>query len=82
MGRPILVNDVDETAEFVTRYNCGFVSAPDPEAMAASMNKAANSSWEDLQAMGQRSRRMAEENFSWDIIGDEYAHVVQGLLHP
>ncbi len=81
MGRPILVNNVDETAEFVTRYNCGFVSEPDPEAMANSMKHAANSSWEELHAMGGRSRQMAEENFSWNLIGDEYAQVVRRLLH-
>ena len=41
MGRPIMVNDVDETADFVRKYNCGFVSQPSPEAMAETMENAA-----------------------------------------
>ena len=28
LGRPILVNDVDETADFIRKYDCGFVSSP------------------------------------------------------
>ena len=70
-ARPIMVNNVDETAEFVTRYDCGFVSDPSPEAMAATMEEASRTSVERLSHMGRQARRAAEENFSWDTIGDE-----------
>jgi len=80
MGRPIWVNDVDETADFVRRYDCGFVSDPSPEAMARGMDHVAALTATELAAMGNRARRMAEENFSWTIIGDAYAELVRTVL--
>lgn len=80
MGRPILVNSVDETAEFVQKYGCGFVSSPDPDSMAATMHQAAATDAQTLAAMGRRARNMAGENFSWDHIGDSYFQVVAGLV--
>jgi glycosyltransferase involved in cell wall biosynthesis len=80
MGRPIMVNDVDETADFVRKYNCGFVSLPSPEAMAEAMEKAATAPVKQLEEMGARSRQMAESNFSWDSIGEHYAQTVQKVI--
>jgi glycosyltransferase involved in cell wall biosynthesis len=80
LGRPIVVNDVDETADFVRKYNCGFVSEPNPEAMAAVMSQAAQVPLETLEEMGKRARQMAEENFSWEMIGDEYAALIRRLI--
>jgi len=77
MGRPIIVNDVDETADFVRKHNCGFVSQPSPEAMAETMANAAMASAQQLAQMGARARQMAESNFSWDGIGEQYAQIVQ-----
>jgi glycosyltransferase involved in cell wall biosynthesis len=77
MGRPIIVNDVDETADFVRKHSCGFVSQPSPEAMAEAMAKAAMAPAQQLAEMGARARQMAESNFSWDAIGQQYAQVVQ-----
>lgn len=80
LGRPILVNDVDETAEFVGKYECGFVAQPSPEGMAQAMMQAAATPAETLQEMGNRARRMAEECFSWNRIGDVYSDAVQSLV--
>jgi glycosyltransferase involved in cell wall biosynthesis len=79
LGRPIMVNDVDETADFVRTYECGFVSDPSPEGMARVMEIASRSSYETLREMGQRARKMAELHFSWDRIGDDYERVVRGV---
>jgi glycosyltransferase involved in cell wall biosynthesis len=79
LGRPIMVNDIDETADFVRRYQCGFVSDPSPEAMAKAMAEAAQVPAGTLAEMGARARHMAEENFSWDTIGDEYAALIRRL---
>jgi glycosyltransferase involved in cell wall biosynthesis len=80
MGRPIMVNDVDETADFVRKYDCGFVSDPTPEAMAAMMESVAGIPAETLAQMGNRARIMAEENFSWQKIGDDYAALVRQVV--
>jgi glycosyltransferase involved in cell wall biosynthesis len=79
LGRPILVNDVDETADFVKRYDCGFVSGTSGESMAETMEAALDYSPEALAEMGGRARIMAEENFSWTKIGSDYAQIVQRL---
>jgi len=80
LGRPILVNDVDETAEFVRKYECGFVAEPSPEGIAQAMMQAAATPVETLQEMGHRARRMAEEGFSWNRIGNVYADAVRSLV--
>ena len=81
LGRPIMVNDVDETADFIRKYQCGFVSDPSPEAMAATMEEVAKVSYGTLAEMGARARLMAEENFSWQKIGDDYAELVRSLVN-
>ncbi|MGB6063217.1 MAG: glycosyltransferase [Desulfomonilaceae bacterium] len=80
LGRPIMVNDVDETADFVRNYQCGFVSDPSPEAMAATMEEVAKVPHGTLAEMGNRARLMAEKNFSWNKIGDAYAELVRSLV--
>lgn len=79
LGRPVLVNDVDESADFVRQFECGFVAQPTPEGMARTMEEAAAAPYEMLVRMGANARRMAEEVFSWDKIGDEYAGLVRRL---
>ncbi len=79
LGRPILVNDVDETADFIRKYQCGWVSQPSPEAMAQKMAEALTCTHQTLVDMGRRARQMAEENFSWDEIGNEYAALIRNL---
>jgi glycosyltransferase involved in cell wall biosynthesis len=79
MGRPIMVNDVDETADFVRKYQCGFVSRPHARDMADTMMQAAETPHNILDQMGNRARKMAEEHFSWDRIGDQYAKLIHTL---
>jgi glycosyltransferase involved in cell wall biosynthesis len=79
LARPILVNNVDETADFVRTYRCGWVSHPSAEAMAEKMAEAMTCSHQGLVAMGRRARQMAEENFSWARSGGEYAALIRDL---
>ncbi|MGO9567711.1 MAG: glycosyltransferase family 4 protein [Desulfomonilaceae bacterium] len=80
LGRPTMVNDVDETADFVRKYDCGFVSDPSPLNMAKTMEDIAKVPVKTLAEMGNRARRMAEENFSWENIGDDYAELVRSQV--
>ncbi len=80
LGRPIMVNDVDETAEFVRKYRCGFVSSPSAEGMARTMTEALKTRVETLREMGNRARTMAEENFAWSAIGDSYVQAVHAVV--
>lgn len=80
LGKPLMVNDVDETADFVRKYDCGFVSQPNADSMAQTLRAAAASRRDKLAEMGRRARAMAEEHFSWDIIGRQYHEAVKTAL--
>ncbi len=80
LGRAIIVNNVDETADFVRDYNCGFVSEAAPADMAEVMMAASKTPVSELSAMGHRARRMAEENFSWPKIWSDYFETVTRLI--
>ncbi|MDQ7783370.1 MAG: glycosyltransferase [Desulfomonilaceae bacterium] len=80
LGRPIMVNDVDETVDFIRKYDCGFISEPNPVAMAQVMNQAARLPRLQLAEMGRRARLMAEENFSWRRVGEDFAAIVKRVV--
>ena len=80
MGRPILVADVDETAEFVRRYECGFVCDGSSRDLADAMDRAVQTPRDSLAKMGLNARGMAEQNFAWPVIGDDYAELVRNLI--
>lgn len=80
LGRPILVTDVDETAEYVRRYDCGFVCEASSDDLARAMDQAVQTPHETLAQMGLNARNMAEKNFAWEKIGDDYAGLVTNLL--
>ncbi len=80
LGRPIMVNDVDESADFIRKYDCGFVSEPTPTAMAQVMKEAAALPERQLADMGHRAGIMAQEHFSWRHVGDRFAAVVRSLV--
>ncbi len=80
MARPILVNDVDETPEFIEKYQCGFVSRPSAEDMGRLMNTITEIPVERLTEMGAQARVMAEENFSYQALEDQYMGVITKVL--
>lgn len=80
MGRPILVNDVDETPRFINKYQCGFVSKPSGAKMAQALNDIAQTPIQSLAQMGERARRMAEENFSYQVLEQQYMGIAQKVL--
>lgn len=80
LGRPIVVTNVDETADFVRKYGCGFISDPAPDRLAKTLDEAAKVPWETLAEMGNRARHMAEENFSWEKVGNEYASFIRDMI--
>lgn len=78
LGKPIFVCEVDETAELVRKHKCGFVSKPSIEAMAETIQAAANMTPAELKEMGDNARHLAEIEFSWDKIGRKYAEILTG----
>lgn len=79
LGRPVLVNDVDETADFVRKFQCGWVAKPEPRSIAATIGALATTPPEALDEMGRNARRMAEELFSWDVLRSQYLSAVDAI---
>ncbi|HHS13719.1 MAG TPA: glycosyltransferase [bacterium] len=75
LGKPVLVSDVDETADFVTRYQCGMVYHQ-PSALGEVLMRMVKMSDMELQAMGRRGRRLAEKVFNWDSITLNYERLI------
>jgi glycosyltransferase involved in cell wall biosynthesis len=72
IGKPIIVTDVDETAELVRRYDCGFVSNPDADSIAETIIKAKETSSARMCQMGENGRRLAESQFDQKVLGKAY----------
>jgi glycosyltransferase involved in cell wall biosynthesis len=72
LGKPVLVTDVEETAQFVRKYNCGLVYQPSASGLAKAIRQAQSMGSSRLQAMGERGRRVAETTFAWEVVCQEY----------
>jgi len=80
IGKPVLVTNVDETAEFVKKYNCGFVCDPNPRSIAEVIIAANNVSEKNLNKMGQNGRKLAEIEFDQNFINERYLNFVSRIL--
>lgn len=79
LAKPVIVCDVDETADMVRTYQCGLVSDPNPADLAKTIEQALHLSESELRAMGERGRAYAEQEFSWDVIGEKYVQELNRL---
>ncbi|MCK4273230.1 glycosyltransferase family 4 protein, partial [bacterium] len=72
LGKPVLVTDVEETAQFVSKYHCGLVYHPSASGLAEAIRQAYNMGSSRLRVMGERGRRVAETTFAWEVVSQEY----------
>ena len=79
-GRPVIVTDVDETADLVRRNGCGIVAEPNPSGLAAAFEQTAALPRQMILEMGARARDLAERDFSWDTIAGRYYEFLMGVL--
>jgi glycosyltransferase involved in cell wall biosynthesis len=77
LGKPVIVCDVDETADLVREHNCGMVSAPNPAALAETIRAMSALEQPELEQMGQNARCLAEREFSWEQIGAQYVELLR-----
>jgi glycosyltransferase involved in cell wall biosynthesis len=71
-GRPVIVTRLDVSAEFVERYDCGFVCDPAPESIARTILEAKDTPPEELHKKGMNGRRLAETEFDLRVISKRY----------
>jgi glycosyltransferase involved in cell wall biosynthesis len=79
-GKPLIVTDVDETANFVKEYNCGFVCEPSAESIARTIIKAKELPSSNLLDMGKKGRNLAESQFDKRVIGKQYYEFLRNVL--
>lgn len=77
MGKPILTTKVGDAADLVKKYECGIVVKDNsPENLIEGIYQFANLSKEKLDLMGKNSRKLAESEFNWNIIGQKLSSIL------
>lgn len=82
LGKPVIVCNVDETADLANKHHCGLVCEPSVTGLAESIQKASNLPPVALQNMGKNGRCFAESEFSWDVIGRKYTELLTNWSAP
>ncbi len=76
-GLPVLNNYPGWLADMIGEHRCGVVVPPDdPEAFADAVVHLSEHR-EELPAMGQRARKLAEESFSRDLMGKRFVEALE-----
>jgi glycosyltransferase involved in cell wall biosynthesis len=78
-GRPTITNNTGDCGELVARTGAGVLVAEAPEAFAvAAQRLAEDGAWRD--ALGQRARQVAEEEFTWRQRAQELDRIYRQLM--
>ncbi len=79
-GLPILNNYPGWVGEYIQQHSCGVVVEPrNPEAFADAIMDMMNRC-EELSAMGQNARKLAETVFNRDILGGQFVEVFEKVF--
>jgi len=80
MGKPILTTNVGDAAGFVREYKCGVVVEDNKvENLVKGINEFKDMSEEELKELGEKARKLAENEFDWDIVGNNLLKAVESL---
>ena len=79
LGRPVIVANVDETAEFVRRSQCGYVYQNSGHELKKAIISLTSLSTDQLTKMGGAGRDLAEKMFSWKLIWNQYDNFLRRL---
>ena len=71
-SRPVIVTKLDVSADFVEKYDCGFVCDPAPESIAKAILAAKETPPEELDKKGMNGRHLAETEFDLRVTGKKY----------
>lgn len=77
MGKPVLTTNVGDAAGFVREYECGIVVEDNsPGNLIKGINGFKGKSKDELEMMGENSRRLAENEFDWDKVSNNLLKVI------
>ena len=79
LARPVIVANVDETAEFVRQSHCGCVYKNSGMELKRAILSLASLSSDELTQMGHAGRDLAEKMFSWKLIWNQYDKLLKCL---
>lgn len=70
MGKPVLTSNVGDAADLVRKYNSGsVVENNNVETLINGFNQFKNLDGAKLRRMGKNSRKLAENEFDWNLVG-------------
>ena len=70
MGKPVLTSNVGDAADLVKKYNSGIVvENNNTDNIISGINQFRNLDPADLRMMGKNSRKLAENEFDWKLVG-------------
>lgn len=70
MGKPVLTSNVGDAADLVNKYNSGIVVENNSvDNMVNGINQFKNITPIKLKKMGKNSRKLAENEFDWNLVG-------------
>jgi len=72
VGKPVIVTNLDDSSEFVNKYDCGFVCEPTAKSIAETILKTKEMPSTILHRKGKNSRKLAEAVFDQRIINRLY----------
>ncbi len=78
-GLPVITTKGAPWSE-LDEHRCGWWVDTGVEPLTRALNEAINLPPEERQAMGQRGRKLVEQNYSWDKIGQEMVSVYEWML--
>lgn len=71
MSKPVLTSNVGDAADLVKKYNSGIVVENNSvDGMVNGINQFKNLDAAELKRMGQNSRKLAENEFDWKLVGE------------
>lgn len=80
MAKPILTTDVGDAADFVKQYNCGIViKNTETTNMIEGIMDFKDFSNNELIALGNNSRRLAENEFNWEVVRTKLLNVLNHI---
>lgn len=72
LGKPLIVTNVDDTANYVSTYHCGLVCEPQAGSMATALHTLLAMPPPERAWFGANARRLAEDVFDWRVIAAGY----------
>jgi glycosyltransferase involved in cell wall biosynthesis len=79
VGLPVIVSKFCYFPE-VQKYQCGWTIDPQPAPLENALRECLSASTEERETMALRGRRLIAEQFSWPVIGESTAAVLDWML--